>query len=88
MKGKALKRYGFAYLAISPFFLQFLIFQLIPTLATFYISFTKWNGMKSPQWIGLQNYRMMLTDYQFLDVLRNTALYWVCLLYTSPSPRD
>lgn len=77
MKGKALKRYGFAYLAISPFFLQFLIFQLIPTLATFYISFTKWNGMKSPQWIGLQNYRMMLTDYQFLDVLRNTALYWV-----------
>lgn len=77
MKGKALKRYGFAYLAISPFFLQFLIFQLVPTVATFYLSFTKWNGMKSPQWIGLQNYQMMLGDYQFLDVLRNTALYWV-----------
>lgn len=74
---KAYKRYGFAFLAISPFFIQFFIFQLIPTLSTVYISFTDWNGMKAPRWRGLANYEMMLKDYQFLDALRNTALYWI-----------
>lgn len=77
MKQRFWKRYGFAYLAISPFFIQFLIFQLVPTIATFYYSFTNWNGMKEPRWIGWSNYAMMLEDYQFIDSLRNTALYWV-----------
>lgn len=77
MKRRLWKRYRFAYLAICPFFIQFLIFQLIPTLATFYYSFTNWNGMKKPRWIGLDNYAMMLEDYQFLDAFRNTALYWI-----------
>lgn len=77
MKHKFWKCYGFAYLAISPFFLQFLIFQLVPTVATIYYSFTNWNGMKSPRWIGFKNYITMLEDYQFLDSTRNTALYWI-----------
>ncbi|HIU07473.1 MAG TPA: sugar ABC transporter permease [Candidatus Limiplasma pullistercoris] len=77
MKQRFWKRHGFAYLAISPFFIQFLIFQLVPTIATFYYSFTNWNGMKEPRWIGWSNYAMMLEDYQFIDSLRNTALYWV-----------
>lgn len=74
---KTFKRYGFAYIAICPFFIQFVIFQLIPTLSTIYLSFTEWNGMKSPRWRGLANYQMMLGDYQFLDALRNTAIYWI-----------
>ena len=77
MKRTAWKRYSFAYLAISPFFLQFIIFQMIPTIETFYYSFTDWNGMKKPRMIGWRNYQQLLQDYQFLDSLRNTALYWV-----------
>ena len=71
------RKYGFAVLAISPFFIQFFIFQLAPTAATIWLSFQKWNGMSEPQFIGLGNYRAMLTDYQFLDALRNTAIYWL-----------
>lgn len=74
---KFLKRYGFIILAISPFFIQFLIFQLVPTIFTVLISFTDWNGMSKPRFIGWGNYKMMLTDYQFHDALRNTLIYWV-----------
>lgn len=75
--GRFWKKHGFAILAISPFFIQFFVFQLVPTAATIWLSFQKWNGMSEPQFVGLSNYRAMLTDYQFLDALRNTALYWL-----------
>ena len=71
------KRYGFVMIAICPFFIQFLMFQLVPTINTLYYSFTDWNGMKKPKLVGLANYKMMLNDYQFLDALRNTVIYWV-----------
>jgi len=77
MKRTTWKRYGFAYLAISPFFLQFIIFQLVPTIETFYYSFTDWNGMKKPRWVGWRNYAQLFNDYQFIDSLRNTTLYWI-----------
>lgn len=71
------KRYGFVILAISPFFIQFLVFQLVPTISTILLSFTDWNGMSKPRFIGLDNYKMMLVDYQFREALRNTLIYWV-----------
>lgn len=71
------KRYGFVILAISPFFIQFLVFQLVPTISTILLSFTDWNGMSKPRFIGLNNYKMMLVDYQFREALRNTLIYWV-----------
>lgn len=74
---KAIKRYGFVFIAISPFFIQFIIFQLVPTISTIYLSFTEWNGMKDPRWLGIANYRMMFNDYQFADALRNTVAYWI-----------
>lgn len=74
---KTWKRYGFVILAISPFFIQFLLFQLVPTISTIVLSFTDWNGMSKPRPIGLGNYKMMLVDYQFHDALRNTLIYWI-----------
>lgn len=64
-------------MAISPFFIQFILFQLVPTISTVLLSFTDWNGMSKPRPIGLGNYKMMLVDYQFHDALRNTLIYWV-----------
>lgn len=39
---KALKKYKAPYLFILPFFILFFVFQLVPTIWTFYISFTDW----------------------------------------------
>ena len=74
---KTLKKYRYPYLFISPFFILFLVFQLIPTVWTFRISFVDWNGLKKMKPVGLANYRLMMNDYMFKDSIRNTTLYWL-----------
>lgn len=74
---KTLIRHRIPYLFISPFFILFFVFQLIPVVWTGYISFTVWNGLGQPQWCGLDNYRLMLKDYMFSDAFFNTIVYWV-----------
>ena len=44
-------------LYISPFLLGFLIFTAYPMIASFYLSFTKYNILNPPTWIGLENYQ-------------------------------
>ena len=74
---KTLKKYKAPYLFISPFFILFFCFQLIPVVWTFYISFTEWNGLKAPEWVGLDNFKLMFNDYMFRDAFLNTVFYWV-----------
>ncbi len=73
----AWKKYRIPYLFISPFFVLFLVFQLIPVVWTLYISFTEWNGLGKPVWVGWDNYRLMAQDYMVSDALRNTVVYWI-----------
>ncbi len=74
---KTLKKYRIPYLFISPFFVLFLVFQLIPIIWTTFISFTEWKGLGSPVWVGLDNYRLMTQDYMVADAFWNTLLYWI-----------
>ncbi|GAA0182430.1 sugar ABC transporter permease [Clostridium sediminicola] len=74
---KTLKKHKYPYLFILPFFLLFLVFQLIPTLWTIGISFTKWKGIGKPKFVGLQNYKQLFNDYMFWDAIKNTTIYWV-----------
>lgn len=74
---QALKKYKYPYLFILPFFLLFLVFQLIPTLWTVGISFTKWKGIGEPKFVGLQNYKQLFNDYMFWDAIKNTSMYWI-----------
>jgi len=67
-----------AWLFISPIVLGVLIFQLYPTLFSLYISFTRWNLLSPPKWIGLNNYvELFTTDRFFAKALSNTATYAV-----------
>ncbi len=65
------------YLFILPFFVLFLVFQLIPIIWTVYISFTQWRGIGDPQFIGWANYQKILIDNMFWDALKNTVVYWI-----------
>lgn len=65
------------YLFILPFFVLFLVFQLIPIIWTVYISFTQWRGIGDPQFIGWANYKKILIDNMFWDALKNTVVYWI-----------
>ena len=74
---KTLKKYRAPYLFILPFFILFLVFQLIPTVWTFYIRLTNWRGIGDPQFCGMENYRKLMLDNMFWDALRNTVIYWL-----------
>jgi multiple sugar transport system permease protein len=64
------------WLFISPIVLGILIFQLYPTLFSFYISFTQWDLISPPKWIGEANYvDLFTTDRFFVKTLSNTATY-------------
>ena len=74
---KALKKYKAPYLFILPFFILFFVFQLVPTIWTFYISFTDWKGIGDPEFFGLGNYKKMMVDNMFWESLGNTVVYWL-----------
>lgn len=74
---RTLHKFRWPYLFISPYFILFLVFQLIPLVWTGVISFAQWDGLRALKWIGLKNYTMMARDYMFMDSLRNTFIYWV-----------
>jgi multiple sugar transport system permease protein len=63
-------------LFVLPWLLSLLIFTTYPVLAAFYLSLTDYNVVQPPTWVGLQNYRTMLTaDPAFWISVKNTAFY-------------
>ncbi len=60
---------------IAPAFILFTLFIMVPTISSFYYSFTSWDGI-SPKvtFIGLANYREILTGARFRNALKNTFL--------------
>ena len=64
-----------ASLFILPNFIGFLAFVAFPVLFSLYMSFTNWTPMPAVElkWIGLSNYRDLLTDRDFWYYLYNTA---------------
>src|SRR5262245_50933741 len=65
-------------LYISPFLLGFLIFTAYPMIASLYLSFTKYNIISPPTWIGLDNYHeAFFQDAQFWTSLKRTLYFAV-----------
>ena len=63
-------------LFISPWIIGVLVFSLFPFIASFVLSFTKYNIVQPPKWIGADNYVELLTDDPlFWKSLGNTATY-------------
>lgn len=60
------------YLFILPNMVLFLVFMIVPLLMSFCYSFTRWNGLGSPVFIGLKNYTKLFTDSVFLQSVWNT----------------
>lgn len=64
------------WLAVSPWIAGFLIFTAGPIVASVYFSLTRYDVISSPEWIGLTNYRRLLTeDDLFFKSVRNTLVY-------------
>lgn len=75
-----------AMIYVGPHLILFLIFICVPTIYGIYASFTQWNLVNDPQWVGLANYQTILFDksstfhFQFTNGLKNTLLYVVMMV--------
>lgn len=63
------------YLFLLPWFLGMVIFVLGPVIASLYLSFTNYDLIGIPKWIGLQNYLAMFRDPQWWDSVKATLIY-------------
>ena len=68
MRRETLLMYAF----ISPWVIGFTVFALFPILASLYYSFTDYDIIHSPKWVGLGNYKEMFAD----------DLYWNSVMVT------
>lgn len=76
MKSFAFKNNLIGYTFISPFVLGFLFFTLIPVVTSLYFSFTDYDLLSTPSWVGLDNYvAMFTTDDRYAMSLKVTMLY-------------
>lgn len=64
-----------AFLFIAPAFILFTLFIVWPTVSSFYYSLTNWDGINpNINFVGLANYREILTSARFANALRNTVI--------------
>jgi multiple sugar transport system permease protein len=61
---------------IAPGVLFVAVLLYLPLLWTTFLSFTEYNGLGDPVWVGFDNYREMFEDPAFLNSVFNTLL-WV-----------
>jgi len=63
------------YLFLLPALFILLLTVFWPTLQAFYLSFTQYDLINPPQWVGFANFRRLWADPVFWKTLWNTLLY-------------
>ncbi len=77
----ALREELVGWLFAMPWILGFLLFTVGPMLYSLYTSFTKYNIIADPRWIGLENYQdLFFNDPLFYKSLSNT--FWMVIVKT------
>lgn len=63
------------YVFIAPAVLGLLLFSLGPMIASLWLSFTSYDLLSSPEWVGTQNYTDLVSDELFRKSLSVTLVY-------------
>ncbi len=86
-----IKRNKASYLMLAPYFILFFLFTVLPVVISIGLSFTYFNMLEAPTFVGWKNYiKLFLEDDIFLISLKNTLIfavitgpvsYILCLLF-------
>jgi len=74
---QARKEQRAAYLFLSPWLIGLIGLWLIPIIASLLLSFSEYDIITPPQWLGLDNYRELFDDRTFWVSIRVTLKYMV-----------
>lgn len=70
-----MKRSKISYLYIAPYMILFFTFTVLPVLIAVFLSFTSFNVLEMPEFIGFENYtRLFLKDSVFIKGVKNTIV--------------
>ena len=73
---REMKKNKVAYVMIAPFMLLFFVFTVFPVLLSIVLSFTDFNLLEFPHFLGLSNYiRLFLDDDIFILACQNTLIF-------------
>ncbi|MFI7542951.1 carbohydrate ABC transporter permease [Actinoplanes sp. NPDC049599] len=75
-----LRRHLTTWSFLAPALVGIVVFFVYPLLSAVYFSFTKFDLLTVPQWVGLANYRRMAEDPFLLQSIRNTLWMVVVLV--------
>lgn len=86
-----IKKNKASYVLIAPYFILFFIFTVLPVVMSMALSFTNFNILEPPEFIGWGNYiRLFLNDDIFRIAIKNTLIfavitgpisYFMCLIF-------
>jgi len=89
--GYQIKKNKQSYLMLAPYFILFFFFTVLPVVMSIVLSFTNFNMLEWPSFVGWRNYiKLFLEDDIFIIALKNTLLfafitgpvsYMLCLLF-------
>ena len=73
---KEMKKNKTAYIMVAPFMILFLVFTVFPVGLSILLSFTDFNMLQMPHWVGGSNYiRLFLDDDIFITAIKNTLIF-------------
>jgi multiple sugar transport system permease protein len=72
---KPLNRRWWGLVFVLPVVLFFAVFSVFPVLFGFALSLTDYDLLDPPNWVGLDNFRALLTDRLFLTAFANTLVF-------------
>jgi len=75
IRAKEIYKNRVCYLFLAPFAVVFLLFYISPVVISLFLSFTYFNVLEPPKFIGLRNYiNLLLADDVFLISMKNTFI--------------
>lgn len=72
------------WIFLAPALLMFTVYVVLPIFESIGISFQDWDGLGEPTFVGLDNYRELMTDPDFFVSLKNNIIWLVGFLLAVP----
>lgn len=71
-----MKQYKAGYALMAPFLIIFFTFTVLPVFISIVLSFTHYNVLQTPEFIGFDNYRKLLVDDEVFSIaVKNTLIF-------------
>lgn len=74
-KRNSLQKVVTGYAFLTPSLMLLLTFMIVPIIMSIYFSFTKYNGLTEPLWVGVRNYQSLFESREIRAALQNTLVF-------------